>query len=287
VDQQQQSRWRPTRRQLLWAAGGIAALMFLTIVVCGYILEWKWTGLPKRTFWDWLDLLIVPAAIAAVGTVGGAWFARQRAQETALQAYLDKMSELLIDKELHKREDRYDPTRVTARARTLVVLKQLNAGRKKNILQFLYEAQLINRESDACPDQPYFRARVGLDGADLMNANLRYITLSCAALDGTILENADLRDTNLSKIDLAGSYLSGADLRRADLSGARLVNAHLQRKDDPNLSGADLTDADLSGADLTGAAVTAEQLAQTKSLEVATMPDGKKYEDWLKDKEDC
>jgi|SRR5215211_1997430 len=285
MDQQQQSRWRPTRRQLLRATGGIATLAFLIIVICGYLIEWRWTGLPKRTFWDWLDLLIVPAAIAVVATVGGAWFARQRGQETALQAYLDKMSELLIDKKLHEKENMYDPMRVTARARTLVILKQLDANRKKSILQFLYEAQLINRESDACPDQPYFRARIGLDGADLTNASLRYITLSCAALDGAILENADLSDTKLSKIDLAGSYLSGADLRRADLSGARLVNAHLQRKDDPNLSGADLTDADLSGADLMGAAVTAEQLAQAKSLEYATMPNGQKYEDWLKSKD--
>jgi hypothetical protein len=54
----------PTRRQLLWAAGGIAALAFLIIVICGCVFGWKWTGLHKRTFWDWLDLLIVPTAIA-------------------------------------------------------------------------------------------------------------------------------------------------------------------------------------------------------------------------------
>jgi hypothetical protein len=31
--------------------------------------------------------------------------------------------------------------------------------------------------------------------------------------------------------------------------------------------------------------VTEEQLREVESLEGATMPDGRKYEDWLKDKE--
>jgi hypothetical protein len=62
-DQQQQSGG-------LWAAGiSFVALVFLLIVL-GYVQEWKWTGLvvdanyPKRTLWDWLELLIVPAALA-------------------------------------------------------------------------------------------------------------------------------------------------------------------------------------------------------------------------------
>src|SRR5215211_2473133 len=106
VDQQQEPRWQPTRRQLLWA-GGIAALAFLIIVVCGYLFGWKWTGLaqskvlkgvqPAKTLWDWLDLLIIPVVLA----IGGYLFTRsenratrvaagQRAQSEALQAYLDQ-----------------------------------------------------------------------------------------------------------------------------------------------------------------------------------------------------
>lgn len=30
---------------------------------------WKRTGLRNKTFWDWLQLLIVPAMIASLGTV--------------------------------------------------------------------------------------------------------------------------------------------------------------------------------------------------------------------------
>ena len=47
------------------------ALVFVFIVFCGYLFELKWTGLVKnvnfhkRTLWDWLDLLIIPAVFAA------------------------------------------------------------------------------------------------------------------------------------------------------------------------------------------------------------------------------
>src|SRR5215213_9369283 len=96
VDQQEHSRWRSTKRWLLWA-GGVVAVAFVIVVIWGYLFGWKWTGLPKRTLWDWLQLLIIPAVLAGVGL----WFNRQqreqelqtadrRAQDEALQAYLDQ-----------------------------------------------------------------------------------------------------------------------------------------------------------------------------------------------------
>jgi uncharacterized protein YjbI with pentapeptide repeats len=50
------------------------------------------------------------------------------------------------------------------------------------------------------------------------------------------------------------------------------------------LNWADLSGVEMSGADLRGArGVTNEQLEQqAASLEGATMPNGQKYEDWLK-----
>ena len=54
-----------------------------------------------------------------------------------------------------------------------------------------------------------------------------------------------------------------------------------------DLSGADLNTADLKGATLGNAkGVTNQELEQkAKSLEGATMPNGQKYEDWLKSKD--
>jgi uncharacterized protein YjbI with pentapeptide repeats len=227
----------------------------------------------------------------------------QRAQDDALQAYFDQMSQLLIDKELRRKTHWLDDARVTARAQSLAVLQRLDGERKKSVLQFLYEAQLINRDNrEKMPlkweeaEMMDLEARiVGLSGADLRNAYLRYVFIEGAALDGAILENADLRNAQLRRIDLGGAYLSGADLSGAYLSEASLQNAQLQPNDELNLRGADLRGANLSGTDLRGANLsgtnlyeatgwTEEQLTAAWSLEGATMPNGQKYEDWLKSK---
>jgi uncharacterized protein YjbI with pentapeptide repeats len=90
--------------------------------------------------------------------------------------------------------------------------------------------------------------------------SLAYANLSGCALNGHSLLGIDLSGANLS-----GADLSRADLRVADLSRARLRGANLR------------------GAILRGAkGWTEEQLTAAKSLERATMPDGQKYEDWLK-----
>jgi uncharacterized protein YjbI with pentapeptide repeats len=257
VDQQRNSRkrtidlerlliptWQPTVSQVLWMVR-IAIILGLLLLI-GYAYE--------TTIWDWLELLIVPAAIAGVATVGGAWFTGQRAQDAALQAYLDKMSELLIDAQLREKDDPYEDTRVTARARTLAVLRELDGGRKRIVLLFLREARLINREEHLRGTRKVNPRIVGLRDADLTNANLRH-----AKLINT------LRDEPVS---LEGAILEGADLQGADLEGADLRETNLNK-------------ANLSRANLRGATVTNEQLKTTSSLEGATMPDGSKYEDWL------
>jgi uncharacterized protein YjbI with pentapeptide repeats len=78
------------------------------------------------------------------------------------------------------------------------------------------------------------------------------------------------KQTSLDSARLARARLDYANLRDATLVGADLTNAHL--------SCADLTDAILHygglHADLTGV-----------NLYRTIMPDGQKYEDWLKDRE--
>jgi hypothetical protein len=83
-----------------------------------------------------------------------------------------------------------------------------------------------------------------------------------------------LTDWNFTTKGDAG-ILSGADLRDANLAGAFFTDADLK---DANLEGANLEGANLHGA----RGVTNEELEQQASLEGATMPNGQKYEDWLK-----
>jgi uncharacterized protein YjbI with pentapeptide repeats len=74
----------------------------------------------------------------------------------------------------------------------------------------------------------------------------------------------------------SGAFLQDSYLMATSLNGANLRSTHL--------ADATLDWVDLSGADLSGADVSEEQLASCKSLKGATMPDGQKYEDWLKSK---
>jgi hypothetical protein len=112
--------------------------------------------------------------------------------------------------------------------------------------------------------------------ADLSRANLRAAALGGADLRAAILLRADLREADLREADLrrvlmSNAVLGGADLREADLREA-------------NLRGVDLRGANLSGADLSGAfGWTEAQFRAAGSLEGATMPDGRSYEEWLKD----
>ena len=260
MEQQKFRRWT----QLLWPASVAAAIVFLSLVIFGYLFGWKWTGLPKQTLWDWLDLLIVPAVLA----IGGYLFARsesRRTQETAgkertldreiadgrrqddtLQAYLDGMSQLLTDREqpLHGAQVGNSLSTV-ARARTLTVLGRLDGGRKASVLQFLYESGLIYKE------------RTLLNKSDLIERRHNIVSL----------EQANLSGANLSGANLVGAYLVEADLSGADLSGANLSDAALSR--------ANLSDA---------GGLTDEQIAEAESFGGATLPNGQKYEDWLKDK---
>ena len=122
---------RPVQRTVLRILSYIlVAALFLALTLLA-------ASASEQAIWNWLKALILPAVIVLLGTFGGAWFTRERARDTALQAYLDEMSELLIGRKIHEEYGRYADTRVTARARTLAVLNHLDRKRKRTILLFL------------------------------------------------------------------------------------------------------------------------------------------------------
>ncbi len=89
-------------------------------------------------------------------------------------------------------------------------------------------------------------------------------------------EGADLFNANLRGVDFHQAHLQGCNLARADLTGAKLTRADLRGAD---FSKAVLKEADLYKADLREARnLTDEQLAETKRLWGATMPDGSVYD---------
>jgi hypothetical protein len=238
---------------------------------------YRWTGWRGKTLWDWQALLFVPVTIALIASLIALYqnFRQQeieeqraaaaqeletiRAERALGQAYLEYMGTLLLEKGLRTAGENSD-VRLLARARTLAALDGVTGYRQARILRFLFETKLIQ-----------FGPKQEPPIISLKFAVLREIPLQ----KRSILSNADLERADLTKAKLSNAKLINTKLPQADLSGA-----HLSR--------ADLSGADLSGADLSNAkGVSCQQTEQAESLEDATMPDGQKYEDWLKDKEGC
>jgi uncharacterized protein YjbI with pentapeptide repeats len=350
------SLWFAEAYPRVWYLPGLIILAMLVVVWLLPLLiraarSQAWSGFSDKTFWDWLQLLIVPLVLV----IGGFSLTTlqdsrqraiedQRAQDTALQAYLDQMGNLLLEKDLRtSKED--SEVRTLARARTLTILERMDPSRQRQVMQFLFEAVLVQRIEGR---QPIISLRqANLSGAELWDIDLSSADLSEADLSEADLFNTDLQGADLSEAELSGAYLawtklSGANLRGAslnnaapfglghtdliyaklidadlgeadlsyaDLRYARLIDADLSGADlsdvdldaanlsgailsgadlsDAELSYAELSDADLSGANLRGAEViTNEKLEQQAgSLKGATMPDGEKYGEWLKDRE--
>lgn len=308
------------RQFIMFAAvvlGGMAILYALLRM--GYGVAWTGFGdyaLPRsdyvrgKTLWDWMELLIIPL-ILAVGafilqrseSAVEREIAVDRQQEAALQAYLDRMGDLLLSEKLQ--EAASVKALNVMRVRTLTVLRELNAARNGIVVRFLRDIGLAGQQ-----ESKLFVA-ANLEGADLKEVNLSQTNLENARLKGADLEksffisanlqDAILPDTNLerahmSHIDLNGAVLTNANLQFAglykarlqhtnlvgvNLKGANLVSADLEgaNMDGVNLEGNDLRSVNLKGAslqraNLKGAQVSDEQLATVRSLKGAIMPDG-------------
>jgi ribulose bisphosphate carboxylase small subunit len=241
----------------------------------------------RKTWWDWLQLLIIPLLIFFLG-IGFTWIQNQTSlqiakdtqEEATLKAYLDDMTTLLLDKKLGSQavadQAASADSAVVARARTLTVLRRLtDPQRKATVVHFLHEAHLIGYYDSSNLPNRFIQNIFSLSGADLQGADLTNADLTGAYLQGADLTGADLQSAVLRGAVLncylpsSCTNLGRANLSKADLSGAYLSGA--------NLTNADLSSADLSYADLSGAQVTTEQLALAKSLKGATMPDGSKH----------
>ncbi len=271
-------------RILTLIAIGVSLAAIIVLLAIGGATR-SWTGFRGMTVRDWLDLLVVPLALVVIGFLFSVQqdarqrsiedqraetereLAEQRAQDEALQSYLDQMTQLILDRKLLEAEAD-DPVYTLAQARTSTTIARLDAEHNESVTGFLIDSGLAE-SSEASPRL------------------LREIKLSHAKLSDAHLPDADLSDANLRGANLSNIDLSGADLSSANLEGANLSYADLS---DANLRGANLHHvgthifgANLEGADLSGALkLSAERIVDAVAphhLEGATMPNGQKYED--------
>ena len=294
---------------------------------------WTRRDLGRMTLREWLPIAgaLLVSVVIALGSWSITWqlekhenqraqtereLAEQRAQDEALQAYLDQMSQLILDRKLLEIErgnpvhEQGDPVHTLAQARTSTAILGLDAEHNESVTHFLISSGLSVRTKDSARLlRGSTLSHAKLSGAHLPNADLGDADLSGADLSNALMVNANLIVADLSDADLSDSLLDNADLvahlPNADLSGASLIGADLS---EANLRGADLSDTDLIGANLSDAilvnanlsgavldnanlggaeGITNEELEQQAvSLEGANMPNAQKYGDWLKGKVD-
>jgi uncharacterized protein YjbI with pentapeptide repeats len=240
------------------------------------------TAQPGKALWDWLQVLGV-LAIPIVVAFGTAFITRQQAkvsqakeenqqQEELMRTFFDKISELLLNKELSANPN----IQSIIRARSLAALHILSTVRKAIVLRFLHDSDLLQyvksflysfdlsntdlNEVDLTRANLIGARLVGatMTGAALTGARLIFANLAGANLTGANLSEAILEYANLARANLSGANLSGADLTKASLSGANLSGADLTR--------ASLSGANLSGANLNGAIISPKQVQQAKNF---------------------
>jgi hypothetical protein len=142
----------------------------------GPIVQQGQTFRPSKTLWDWLDLLIIPTVLAVGALLFNqsarrnetriaeerrkeeARIAEDRLQEAALQTYLDRMGELLMDRGLGR--DGLEEVKDVAYARTQTALRSLNPERKSIIIRFLIDSGLVqgSNAQENGPTAPLLRS---------------------------------------------------------------------------------------------------------------------------------
>ena len=204
------------------------------------------------TFWQVVGTLLIPLGGGLLIAWGGFKFNQnqrereavlenQEAQDTAIQSYIDQMSDLLVDRHLRSLPTGSDIHKL-AEARTLEVLLGLDGERKRRPLKLVYGLGLINNRLHTAQRE----------GAPLDVENPSLNNPDSGERDGTLLdlENLSLDHADLTELSLRDACLRFADLRGANLQGSDLSGANLSYAD---LRGANLTNTDLSAVNLSGA----------------------------------
>jgi len=257
----------PDMPWLRWILFLLLFLLILAIVaiVSNWIANFKWSGFQKKSFWDWLQLLIVPLMLAlgafylnSAADFRDSQIAQEQKHQEILTDYFSKMQGLIVETKkiketsgytkLHPKDEaaRLLPEfRSTAKALTLSVLEQLDGERKGKVITYLAESQLITVDNNKPSTQP----EIKLDGANLA---------------GMVLNDVDQVET-VDKKPL-GVAITGADMTESTIKNVRLfVGSQLGQSDfsRANLTDVYFTDADMHGAKFINSQMTNVDLANT------------------------
>ena len=261
---------------------GVIIASVIVFIYCGYFYQWGWTGFVKdtttevtrerktetspiekftettkyqsgKTFWDWLDLLIVPILLAFFGyqvqkrdkekaAERQAELEREREEqnklekerakrqvelereiaqdnlaEEAIQKYLDNMAKLLLDKEIRKELFSYVELKSILDEQLRKELSTLSTNDKLNLFD------KDNPVRDVARTQTITILRRLEGNKELQERIIAF--LKDAKLFEFILQKAHLSEINLSqaylRTNLQQAWLKRANLQQADLRGAK------------------------------------------------------------------
>ncbi|HZK93664.1 MAG TPA: pentapeptide repeat-containing protein [Prolixibacteraceae bacterium] len=210
---------------------------------------------PAKTLFDWLKLLIIPLSLGLLG-----WSYKEaekskakkseeeRSRNETLNSFFNVITDLLQNHNLAVQPN--VQTKALAKTRINMALSLLDGARKEQVLQFLYESDLIDRNP-----------KLKLLGANFNNSILDQIVLGNSEIRGAYFKNASLKNSNLNEI-----ILNSSNLERANLSGSLVENAdfgytNLKKSILKNM---DLTSVDFEGADLTKANLKGSTITQAQ-----------------------
>jgi hypothetical protein len=247
-----------------WLLSG-ALISLLVIIISNWISNFKWSGFQKKSFWDWLQLLIVPLMLAFGGLYVNYAFetrdkqiAEEGKKQELLKDYFSKMQTLIVETKKSKdsqpkivetkksvettksKDSQPNPDGAPllpefipiAQALTLAVLDELDGPRKGKVITYLAESKLITANIKDQKSKPVI---------DLRKANLKEIVLEDVSLDGLSITGADMTEAKLTEVILTNSNLVSskfinATLDTVDFSGSKLGNSNFYDADLKNIT---------------------------------------------------
>ncbi|CAF0935809.1 unnamed protein product [Didymodactylos carnosus] len=204
--------------------------------------------------------------------------------ERTFSTYVDDISKLLLTKEVTTD----NKALLYIRTKTLSSLRKLDTQRRKYLLLFLYESQLLQYDKTKKHD----RSTLNLAGADLNHIHIeKPKNFNNLSLPGVELNNASFTNCHLQHSRFADSIMNDIRFTNSFLLGTRFSRCSLERADFRNttlthvsfrsaiLRHADFTRAwtkaaDFTNADLYGALMTEKHLQEAELLDNARLPNG-------------
>ncbi|CAF3688273.1 unnamed protein product [Rotaria socialis] len=152
--------------------------------------------------------------------------ANELRKQTVYDTYIDDISRLLLRRDFNRSDSSYLKI---IRTKTLSTLRQLEIERKREIILFLYENELI--QNNKCPIEEL----VALDNGDLIGIEFKHsMTFRC-----------ELVNLYLASILVSNIIFNDCQLRNADFNGASMVQATFN---DSIMSSGNFMNSDLTGA---------------------------------------